>query len=397
MQLVQRVVDTVCGRCGTGLDERFRFCPECGLPTSGGAVLSTQIQELRTQAERAANSDPRPEWQRVLLPTAAAGMVVFVLGLGLLIFNRPLLEALVLPETETVVPPPLAAASWEPEWVTMHAGEFLSGPPGAERRVRLNYDFEISRYEIMNELWWEFLQSQEGELRLKGIWSEAVPGESGGWVAQPDGAYQPTKILQRPVRNVSALAVAEFGRWLTRRLGETDRAAHTEIRMPTRYEWEYAARGSENRQYPWGDKFEKAAAPPKSGMDTPPPRIGLVYNDMPYLVHALPDDVTPEGVMGLGTNVQEFVCYVTVFDTDLPRAEDLPRLLEKLAANVYRCGASFGAGNEGRHLARPWYHRDCEPRHVWYNTGVRLVKVRTPADGTNLVEILLEEGDEEGD
>src|SRR6185503_13466535 len=109
-----------CARCGTIVDPHFRFCPECGLPVSGEVVMSTEIAELRRQVEAQSRADGGPGWRRYLLPTAATAMFAFVVVLGLVLFNRTLLDRLLpAPPDETarmdVAPHP---PSWEPKWVS---------------------------------------------------------------------------------------------------------------------------------------------------------------------------------------------------------------------------------------------------------------------------------------
>jgi len=50
-----------------------------------------------------------------------------------------------------------------------------------------------------------------------------------------------------PVVGVSWFDAVAFAKWLTERAGAT-------FRLPSEAQWEYAARGSDGRLYPWGDE-----------------------------------------------------------------------------------------------------------------------------------------------
>jgi len=80
--------------------------------------------------------------------------------------------------------------------------------------------------------------------------------------------------------------------------------------LPTEDQWEFAARGRENRQYPWGN------LPPHSTLCNYGDNLG-----MPSMVNMHDDGRTPEGVYDLAGNVFEwtldpFVPYATLRRTD---------------------------------------------------------------------------------
>src|SRR5204862_2991794 len=94
----------------------------------------------------------------------------------------------------------------------------------------------------------------------------------------------------QPVVTVSWDDAAAFMRWLTGKL------VGIVARLPTEAEWEYAARGTDGRRYPWGNE------PPDASRAT----FGLSGDSGPAVVGHPPGGVGPYGGHDLAGHALEW-------------------------------------------------------------------------------------------
>jgi formylglycine-generating enzyme required for sulfatase activity len=160
----------------------------------------------------------------------------------------------------------------------------------------------------------------------------------------------PTHRANHPVWTVHPGHAESYATWLSERTGRR-------FRLPTEAEWEYAAGGGLDREYPWGDEFlpDHANTVEDGPLTTTP--IGIY-----------PAGRSPFGADDMAGNVEEFVA-------DDYRPYPGGQLVDddlRLAADSYRVarGGSFTRFGD---LAR------CRRRHGWfrrdiYAMGFRLVE-----------------------
>ncbi|MGQ9628076.1 MAG: SUMF1/EgtB/PvdO family nonheme iron enzyme, partial [Anaerolineae bacterium] len=143
-----------------------------------------------------------------------------------------------------------------PDWVEIPAGPFIMGDGSEQREVNISYDYRISRYPITNAQYEMFVKA--GGYAERRYWTEAGWRWKGDRI-EPDRPGQPYNLLNHPVVYVSWYEALAFCRWLTDYLRERGEIGEgEEVRLPSEAEWEKAARGTDGREWPWGNKFDSA-------------------------------------------------------------------------------------------------------------------------------------------
>jgi formylglycine-generating enzyme required for sulfatase activity len=186
-------------------------------------------------------------------------------------------------------PPSLAVpVRDEVEMVAIPAGEFIMGSddPGADINEKpaskvFVGGFLIDKFEVTNARYLRCITA--------------------GACTRPVGrGYDESRKADLPVTIVSWQQAVTYCRWVGKRL-------------PTEAEWEKAARGSDGRRFPWGDRFETDRANVRGPSTSPAARdpIGESPHGAPYVVAttavgSYPKGASPYGVMDAAGNVWEW-------------------------------------------------------------------------------------------
>ena len=223
----------------------------------------------------------------------------------------PLINRVESPELDDGTVKPLTDVYFSP--VEQNAQYILikDGCYSADGKERVG-DLYVAKYPVTNKLYRKFidyLQAVESHkddiLRIKlfemagGIsdfqnYLDAEPILSNRFRSTYDDDRR-FKEDEQPVVGVTWYGATTYCLWLS--LLETQGKKTNLYRLPTEWEWEYAAAGKEKRQYPWAD--EKGE--PTSKLLNYNSNVGATTP-----VGSYPDGATPEGLYDMAGNVWEW-------------------------------------------------------------------------------------------
>jgi formylglycine-generating enzyme required for sulfatase activity len=194
---------------------------------------------------------------------------------------------------------------WVPEdldaWLEIPPGTFLYGDEKETREI--SHCYWIGKYPVTNRQFGRFIAA-DGYARQE-LWS------ADGWAwREEERILEPAHWNDSelnsplcPVVGVSWYEAEAYCRWLTRQLaqlagGELPSAQDSGgwiVRLPTKCEWERAARGTDGRTYPWGDE-----EPSDDGANYD----GLAGGTTPVGIY--PEGVSGDGAADMAGNVWEW-------------------------------------------------------------------------------------------
>jgi formylglycine-generating enzyme required for sulfatase activity len=161
----------------------------------------------------------------------------------------------------------------------------------------------------------------------------------------------PLACANHPVYTVTPTMADAYAEWLAAKTGRP-------FRLPTEHEWEYAASGGREQDFPWGHDFRDTCA---NTID-----LGLLSTTA---VGSFPEGASPFGILDMAGNVEE---YVSTSYYAYPGGELVEDDLFK-AVGHYRI-ARGGAFNRFSDLAR------CGRRHGPYPKSLYAIGFRVAED-----------------
>jgi formylglycine-generating enzyme required for sulfatase activity len=196
-------------------------------------------------------------------------------------------------------------------WCYVPPGAFLMGDGREKHRNESITDgYLISRYPVTNAQFGAFVEARG--YRERRYWTEAGwrRKERKGWTGPYDPG-EPFNLPNHPVLGVTWYEALAFCRWFGERLqvsglrfqvwrdGQLEtwnlKPETLTVRLPSEAEWEKAARGTEGRQYPWGDDPD----PDRANYD----QTGIGATSA---VGCFPRGASPYGVEDLSGNAWEW-------------------------------------------------------------------------------------------
>jgi len=231
-----------------------------GSPGSLGTDIQTGFQRSPLPVIKTKENDRKP----LYIGLGALVLLTIVVGWWLA-SRRPTIPP--NGPTPTASNPPSLAD----EMIPIPGGQFMMGRdngsefegPAHKETVK---PFLIDKYEVTNEQYAQFLRQTRGHNPPK------------GW----QGTTYPVGEAQLPVANVTWFDARDYCQSLNKRL-------------PSEQEWEFAARGTENRLYPYGNEWKPRYSNARE--------TGL---EKPQAVGSYPDGVSRFGVHDMAGNVAEW-------------------------------------------------------------------------------------------
>lgn len=236
---------------------------------------------------------------------------------------------------------------WAQDWDAK--GGFQAELP---RQVALP-DFMISAYPVtvgsyrafvhgggyVDSRWW----SSPGR-----VWLETSGAGGPGYWENPRWTGDP----ELPIVGVNWFEAMAYCRWLSQRTGHI-------YRLPLESEWEKAARGTDRRLYPWGNRYFSGYA----NVDETYFDMGLTQPEGTTPVDSYPDGVSPYGAYDMAGNVWEWTlnAYDTPQEDSRPDAET-------------RRGMRGGSWEHTVPEARTAARTSASPSQRRYDLGFRVVR-----------------------
>jgi Tol biopolymer transport system component/formylglycine-generating enzyme required for sulfatase activity len=162
---------------------------------------------------------------------------------------------------------------------TMGQGSTRNGPA---HKVILS-DYYIDQFEVSNTLFADFLNENGNQKEGGRPWLDITSSRAEGHLHEVNGVWKPDDGYEdHPVVEVTWFGATAFCQW-------------RDARLPTEAEWEKAARGGEERRFPWGED---------ANCDYANYRLCGFGETMP--IDSYPQGISPYGIHNMAGNASEW-------------------------------------------------------------------------------------------
>ena len=232
-----------------------------------------------------------------------------------------LTESTVISEKEKEVSTGYGQTFSSGEMVRIPKGNFLYGDDKVEKSI--DHDYYIDVFPVTNKLYKEFLDENK-EWHVP----HEVSNRNKPYNWDKDTRSYPKGKSDHPVVLVSFEDAEQFCKWRSQKEGK-------EYRLPSEEEWEKAARGTDGRDYPWGNEFDKDNCNVKESL------LGETTE-----VNRYSNGTSPFGCYDMSGNVWGWIS--TWYDTSQKR-KVLRGCSWKGSQGVARCAVRGRGNSEGRY------------------------------------------------
>lgn len=252
-------------------------------------------------------------------------------------------------------------------WALVKAGTYTSGEQNEV--LKIDYDYEIMKTEVTNKQFLDFLNKSYSDGNIK-VYNEGIFGYFEGDKTHPEDSLILFASLTKPDTNTTLIQfdgskfsidtlLYNFPVVYVTWFGANAFVKYYDLRLPTKEEWEKAARGMTGWLYPWGNTKDFK-------------RVNLFDSGDPYVQY-----LTPVGFYdGMFKNG-----YQTHSDTSVYGVHDLIGNVDEWTVSLdtttgYRMLAGGSCGYNWFPTA--YYFQGTNP-HEWggYATGFRCIRERT--------------------
>ncbi len=254
----------------------------------GVAISSDGVTWRQLQEQPVLTAADQPGWNIVWVDSVVFvddtySMFVELVKGGVSYINVATYTGTLLGEGDAALPAQAVDRAGQP-MILIPAGPFVMGstavPDATPHTVWLS-DYYIDQYEVTNAQFVEFLNLFGNQTEGNVPWVDADSDEVR--IHQVDGVWQPDPgFADHPMVEVTRYGAQAYCAWL----GE---------RLPTEAEWEKAARGTDERTFPWGEEI--------SCDDTNYGACGLRQT---VEVGRYPQSVSPYGIHDMAGNAAEW-------------------------------------------------------------------------------------------